>query len=132
MTFLSEQVRESGEGYTLSGKPLDPNSAAARAYLSRRSASSGKDDIDSNQTDDADKDTSSSSPPPAAAAEAHGAANTEPDGPTSNGCEPVQALTKSQDATTAIDNNSTVDESANNSTKPASPPVSAKTTVRKK
>ena len=25
-------MQESGEGYTLSGKPLDPNSAAARAY----------------------------------------------------------------------------------------------------
>ncbi|KAJ1749839.1 hypothetical protein LPJ79_003404 [Coemansia sp. RSA 1821] len=30
---LPEKVRESGEGYTLSGKPLDPNSAAARPYL---------------------------------------------------------------------------------------------------
>ncbi|GBG28454.1 Histone H2A deubiquitinase MYSM1 [Hondaea fermentalgiana] len=29
---LPDKVRESGEGYTLSGKPLDPNSAAARAY----------------------------------------------------------------------------------------------------
>ena len=29
---LPPKVRESGEGYTLSGKPLDPNSAAARAY----------------------------------------------------------------------------------------------------
>ena len=26
------QVAESGEGYTLSGKPLDPTSSAARAY----------------------------------------------------------------------------------------------------
>ncbi|KAJ2800660.1 hypothetical protein H4R20_003977 [Coemansia guatemalensis] len=30
---LPEKVRESGEGYTLSGRPLDPNSAAARPYL---------------------------------------------------------------------------------------------------
>jgi len=29
---LPAKVMESGEGYTLSGKPLDPNSAAARAY----------------------------------------------------------------------------------------------------
>eukprot|EP00501_MAST-03F_sp_TOSAG23-6_P002507 GSMAST32.ASY1.ANO1.2644.1 assembled CDS len=29
---LPAKVVESGEGYTLSGKPLDPNSAAARAY----------------------------------------------------------------------------------------------------
>ena len=29
---LPRKVCESGEGYTLSGKPLDPNSAAARAY----------------------------------------------------------------------------------------------------
>ena len=29
---LPRKVAESGEGYTLSGKPLDPNSAAARAY----------------------------------------------------------------------------------------------------
>jgi len=27
-----KQVKESGEGFTLSGKALDPNSAAARAY----------------------------------------------------------------------------------------------------
>ncbi|KAJ2281155.1 hypothetical protein GGH14_002092 [Coemansia sp. RSA 370] len=30
---LPAKVRESGEGYTLSGRPLDPNSAAARPYL---------------------------------------------------------------------------------------------------
>ncbi|KAJ2786184.1 hypothetical protein H4R18_000031 [Coemansia javaensis] len=30
---LPDKVRESGEGYTLSGRPLDPNSAAARPYL---------------------------------------------------------------------------------------------------
>ncbi|KAI7876253.1 hypothetical protein K492DRAFT_151908 [Lichtheimia hyalospora FSU 10163] len=35
---LPEKVRESGEGYTLSGKPLDPESAAARAYLGRSSS----------------------------------------------------------------------------------------------
>ena len=29
---LPRKVAESGEGYTLSGKPLDPNSAAAKAY----------------------------------------------------------------------------------------------------
>jgi protein MYSM1 len=29
---LPGQMAESGRGYTLSGKPLDPNSAAARAY----------------------------------------------------------------------------------------------------
>ena len=29
---LPAKVAESGEGYTLSGKPLDPNSAAALAY----------------------------------------------------------------------------------------------------
>ncbi|OUM59139.1 hypothetical protein PIROE2DRAFT_63959 [Piromyces sp. E2] len=28
-----KNVRESGEGYTLSGKPLDPNSASAKPYL---------------------------------------------------------------------------------------------------
>ncbi|KAI9496157.1 hypothetical protein BDB00DRAFT_869791 [Zychaea mexicana] len=32
---LPDKVRESGEGYTLSGKPLDPNSSAAKAYLGR-------------------------------------------------------------------------------------------------
>lgn len=30
---LPDKIRESGEGYTLSGKPLDPNSAAAKPYL---------------------------------------------------------------------------------------------------
>ncbi|KAJ2714686.1 hypothetical protein H4R19_001598 [Coemansia spiralis] len=30
---LPAKVRESGDGYTLSGRPLDPNSAAARPYL---------------------------------------------------------------------------------------------------
>ncbi|ORX59645.1 hypothetical protein DM01DRAFT_1333110 [Hesseltinella vesiculosa] len=30
---LPDKVRESGEGYTLSGKPLDPNSASAKPYL---------------------------------------------------------------------------------------------------
>jgi len=29
---LPDKVKESGEGYTLSGKPLDPNSGAGRAY----------------------------------------------------------------------------------------------------
>ena len=32
-TPLPTKVAESGPGYTLSGKPLDPNSAAARPYL---------------------------------------------------------------------------------------------------
>jgi len=32
---LPPKVRESGEGYTLSGAPLDPESAAARPYLSK-------------------------------------------------------------------------------------------------
>ncbi|ORX67815.1 hypothetical protein DL89DRAFT_275455 [Linderina pennispora] len=32
---LPAKVLESGEGYTLSGRPLDPNSAAARPYLQR-------------------------------------------------------------------------------------------------
>ncbi|ORY92345.1 hypothetical protein BCR43DRAFT_498203 [Syncephalastrum racemosum] len=35
---LPEKVRESGEGYTLSGKPLDPNSAAAKPYLGKMAA----------------------------------------------------------------------------------------------
>ncbi|KAI9268037.1 hypothetical protein BDA99DRAFT_354059 [Phascolomyces articulosus] len=39
---LPDKVRESGEGYTLSGKPLDPNSAAARAYLARSTANQGQ------------------------------------------------------------------------------------------
>ncbi|KAG2222327.1 hypothetical protein INT45_001590 [Circinella minor] len=39
---LPDKVRESGEGYTLSGKPLDPNSAAARAYLARSSVNQNK------------------------------------------------------------------------------------------
>ncbi|KAJ2386577.1 hypothetical protein GGI05_004344, partial [Coemansia sp. RSA 2603] len=30
---LPDKVKESGDGYTLSGRPLDPNSAAARPYL---------------------------------------------------------------------------------------------------
>ncbi|KAJ2072924.1 hypothetical protein GGI16_008926, partial [Coemansia sp. S142-1] len=30
---LPAKVKESGDGYTLSGRPLDPNSAAARPYL---------------------------------------------------------------------------------------------------
>ncbi|KAI8343041.1 hypothetical protein BC941DRAFT_86103 [Chlamydoabsidia padenii] len=32
---LPDKVKESGEGYTLSGKPLDPDSAAAKPYLNR-------------------------------------------------------------------------------------------------
>ncbi|CAO3588140.1 unnamed protein product [Absidia cylindrospora] len=32
---LPDKVRESGEGFTLSGKPLDPESAAAKPYLNR-------------------------------------------------------------------------------------------------
>ena len=35
---LPEKMVESGGGYTLSGKPLDPNSAAARAYGLRKDA----------------------------------------------------------------------------------------------
>lgn len=38
---LPEKIRESGEGYTLSGKPLDPNSAAAKPYLNRNGSISG-------------------------------------------------------------------------------------------
>lgn len=34
---LPDKIRESGEGYTLSGKPLDPNSSAAKPYLYRGS-----------------------------------------------------------------------------------------------
>eukprot|EP00188_Purpureofilum_apyrenoidigerum_P004961 Plantae.Rhodophyta-Purpureofilum_apyrenoidigerum.ctg6027.p1 GENE.Plantae.Rhodophyta-Purpureofilum_apyrenoidigerum.ctg6027~~Plantae.Rhodophyta-Purpureofilum_apyrenoidigerum.ctg6027.p1 ORF type:complete len:243 (+),score=27.54 Plantae.Rhodophyta-Purpureofilum_apyrenoidigerum.ctg6027:177-905(+) len=34
---VPEKVAETGEGHTLSGKPLDPNSAAARCYLNGRS-----------------------------------------------------------------------------------------------
>ena len=37
---LPAKVQESGEGYTLSGKPLDPNSAAARAYGLKGTAAS--------------------------------------------------------------------------------------------
>lgn len=37
---LPDKIRESGEGYTLSGKPLDPNSAAAKPYLSRNGGAS--------------------------------------------------------------------------------------------
>ena len=29
---LPEKVKESGDGYTLSGKPLDPNAASLRKY----------------------------------------------------------------------------------------------------
>ncbi|ORZ21422.1 hypothetical protein BCR42DRAFT_448268 [Absidia repens] len=32
---LPDKVKESGEGFTLSGKPLDPDSAAAKPYLNR-------------------------------------------------------------------------------------------------
>jgi protein MYSM1 len=42
---LPAKVRETGEGYTLSGKPLDPDSAAARPYLQAttpRSAANGE------------------------------------------------------------------------------------------
>ncbi|KAI9019599.1 hypothetical protein CLU79DRAFT_758048 [Phycomyces nitens] len=35
---LPEKVRLTGEGYTLSGKPLDPNSSAAKPYLIRTSS----------------------------------------------------------------------------------------------
>lgn len=35
---LPERMAETGRGYTLSGKPLDPNSSAARAYGLRREA----------------------------------------------------------------------------------------------
>ncbi|KAI8069264.1 hypothetical protein BC940DRAFT_298307 [Gongronella butleri] len=35
---LPPKVAESGEGYTLSGKPLDPNSAAAKPYLQAAAA----------------------------------------------------------------------------------------------
>lgn len=35
---LPERMAETGLGYTLSGKPLDPNSSAARAYGLRRDA----------------------------------------------------------------------------------------------
>ena len=35
---LPERMAETGRGYTLSGKPLDPNSSAARAYGLRRDA----------------------------------------------------------------------------------------------
>lgn len=38
---LPAKIRESGEGYTLSGKPLDPNSAAAKPYLNRNGSISG-------------------------------------------------------------------------------------------
>jgi hypothetical protein len=38
---LPAKVRESGEGYTLSGKPVDPNSAAAKPYLNRGGNISG-------------------------------------------------------------------------------------------
>lgn len=38
---LPAKVLESGDGYTLSGKPLDPNSAAAKPYLSRGGSISG-------------------------------------------------------------------------------------------
>ncbi|OMH79622.1 MPN domain-containing protein [Zancudomyces culisetae] len=44
---LPDKVKESGEGYTLSGKPLDPNSTSARVYLhntnSEESGGRGKD-----------------------------------------------------------------------------------------
>ncbi|KAI9313835.1 hypothetical protein BX666DRAFT_1863795 [Dichotomocladium elegans] len=36
---LPEKVRETGDGYTLSGKPLDPESSAAKPYLGRGSTS---------------------------------------------------------------------------------------------
>jgi len=36
------QVRKSGEGFTLSGKPLDPNSAAARAYGALKPPTNGQ------------------------------------------------------------------------------------------
>ncbi|KAI7903590.1 uncharacterized protein BX663DRAFT_507009 [Cokeromyces recurvatus] len=36
---LPPKVLETGSGYTLSGKPLDPNSSAAKPYLSRNSQS---------------------------------------------------------------------------------------------
>ncbi len=38
---LPQKVRDSGEGYTLSGKPLDPYSAAARAYGALKAPSRG-------------------------------------------------------------------------------------------
>lgn len=33
LIFVFLKVKESGEGHTLSGKPLDPESAAARQYM---------------------------------------------------------------------------------------------------
>jgi protein MYSM1 len=35
---LPPKVKETGDGYTLSGKPLDPNSAAAKPYLKSMTA----------------------------------------------------------------------------------------------
>ncbi|KAJ2963594.1 hypothetical protein NQZ79_g1454 [Umbelopsis isabellina] len=40
---LPDKVKETGLGYTLSGKELDPNSAAAKPYLSRQGASAGSE-----------------------------------------------------------------------------------------
>ncbi|KAI8341798.1 hypothetical protein BC941DRAFT_414490 [Chlamydoabsidia padenii] len=39
---LPDKVKESGEGYTLSGKPLDPESAAAKSYLNRGALGTNK------------------------------------------------------------------------------------------
>jgi hypothetical protein len=36
LALLLSQVRATGLGYTLSGKELDPNSAAAKPYLARQ------------------------------------------------------------------------------------------------
>lgn len=48
---LPEKVRESGEGYTLSGKPLDPNSSAAKPYLNRHGVTPAVKNDDSMEID---------------------------------------------------------------------------------
>ncbi|KAK9720802.1 hypothetical protein K7432_003904, partial [Basidiobolus ranarum] len=56
---LPLKVQESGNGYTLSGKELDPNSAAARPYLSRILDNAA---VKANQTNNAEKSETSGTP----------------------------------------------------------------------
>ncbi|CAO3674674.1 unnamed protein product [Rhizopus stolonifer] len=57
---LSAKIKETGEGYTLSGNPLDPNSSAARPYLKSMAKDNAKksdaDKAETNKVDDVSKE----------------------------------------------------------------------------
>ncbi|RCI03543.1 hypothetical protein CU098_010939 [Rhizopus stolonifer] len=57
---LSAKIKETGEGYTLSGNPLDPNSSAARPYLKSMAKDNAKKSdaykADTKKVDDVSKE----------------------------------------------------------------------------